>query len=98
MLDHVGIIVPKDKQTEVVDFYLAALKPLGYEKLASFANDMVVGLGTSMPADWWVCCTTDNITGPIHVAFRVEGLCSILSLVTKKTTVGVAVTAANALN
>ncbi|KAJ3493759.1 hypothetical protein NLG97_g4525 [Lecanicillium saksenae] len=45
MFDHVALSVPQDKYRAVVDFYIAALEPLGYEKLISMFEDKLVALG-----------------------------------------------------
>ncbi|EGX89892.1 Glyoxalase/bleomycin resistance protein/dioxygenase [Cordyceps militaris CM01] len=45
MFDHLALSVPQDKYPAVVAFYLAALAPLGYEKLVSLFDDKLVGLG-----------------------------------------------------
>ncbi|KAM3504107.1 hypothetical protein MY10362_003771 [Beauveria mimosiformis] len=45
MFDHVALSVPQDKYPAVVDFYVVALAPLGYEKLISMFDDKLVALG-----------------------------------------------------
>lgn len=56
MLDHLGIAVPTDKYEETVNFYLAALAPLGYERRFNFTEGALVsGLGTEEGrADFWI--------------------------------------------
>ena len=48
-LDHIVIGVTKDQFDSVVSWYLAALAPLGYEKLLDFGE--TVGLGARPKAD-----------------------------------------------
>ncbi|RYP79674.1 hypothetical protein DL769_002831 [Monosporascus sp. CRB-8-3] len=55
-IDHAGVLVPIEKLAEVLTWYLAALKPLGYTKIATFGeNGEVVGLSDNgQRADWWI--------------------------------------------
>ena len=48
-LDHMVITVPKESFNKVVDWYLAALAPLNYEKMFDFGE--TVGLGEKPKAD-----------------------------------------------
>lgn len=67
-VDHVGISVPKDRFKEILDFYLAALAPLGYKVIAQPIPD-VVGLGKDVP-DWWLAAAdAAPARGSLHVAF-----------------------------
>ena len=67
-LDHVGLSVSKDKYKEVLDFYLAALAPLGYKVLAQPVPH-AVGLGKERP-DWWIAgIEGPGVQGSVHVGF-----------------------------
>ncbi|MBU6323394.1 MAG: VOC family protein [Patescibacteria group bacterium] len=66
MLDHIGLHVNDLEKSKA--FYLAALKPLGYEQLHEFAEWNVVGLGADGKADLWL--TGDGAKQAQHVCFR----------------------------
>jgi hypothetical protein len=71
MLDHVGISVPPARLQEVVDWYLAALAPLGYRQLKEFPG-FAIGLGPekySVP--FWISAKGEagQLAGT-HIAFR----------------------------
>jgi hypothetical protein len=80
MLDHLALSVPRDSYQAVLDFYTAALAPLGYEKLVSMFDDKLVGLGSKaspLPnkADFWLSGLAD-FTGEArytHWAFVADG-------------------------
>jgi hypothetical protein len=79
MLDHIGIYVPKARFEEVVQWYLAALAPLGYTKHKEI-SDIAVGLGPgkySVP--FWITAKEEKEITSIHSAFR----CSDRSTVDK---------------
>jgi len=62
MIDHVGITT---RQFEtMLDFYQAALAPLGYGKLAEYEG--VAGLGREV-ADFWIS-RHEQGGGPVHLA------------------------------
>lgn len=80
MLDHLALSVPQDKFDAVVDFYLAALAPLGYEKMISMFDGKLVALGSknsSLPnkADFWLSGMKETtVEGRYaHWAFLAEG-------------------------
>ncbi|KAH6692712.1 glyoxalase/bleomycin resistance protein/dioxygenase [Plectosphaerella plurivora] len=66
-IDHVGILVPRAQYKELLDFYVAALGPLGY-KLQTEPVPGVAGLGKDH-ADWWITATDSPNVGIIHIAF-----------------------------
>lgn len=70
VLSHLGITVPQDKFQETLDFYLAALKPLGYKKMMQPAPG-VVGLGHTMVPDFWISAENQKMPagGASHIAF-----------------------------
>jgi catechol 2,3-dioxygenase-like lactoylglutathione lyase family enzyme len=70
-IDHVGILVPKDRYKELLDFYVAALGPLGY-KLHMEPVPGVAGIGKEHP-DWWITAVESSTVGNIHVAFGTTG-------------------------
>lgn len=81
MLDHLALSVPRDIYQAVLDFYLAALAPLGYEKLVSLFDDRLVGLGSKsspMPnkADFWISGLADFTCEAryTHWAFVADGM------------------------
>jgi len=55
-VDHVSINVAPEKFAVVRDFYLAALKPLGYSIKVNFLDGRVLGFGASKFAgpDFWL--------------------------------------------
>ncbi|KAJ2968029.1 hypothetical protein NQ176_g9378 [Zarea fungicola] len=65
MFDHVALSVPKDKFPAVVDFYAAALAPLGYDQLISMFEGQLVALGDKTSpmdnkADFWLSGMSDT--------------------------------------
>ncbi|KAF2485263.1 glyoxalase family protein [Neohortaea acidophila] len=70
MLDHFLFAVPPEKFQEVVAWYLAALAPLKYEKLADYG--VVVGLGVNGKADLWIHSVSEDSpkTGYFHLGFK----------------------------
>lgn len=80
MFDHVGLSVPKEKFQATVDFYAAALAPLGYEQLISMFEGQLVALGDkSSPmatkADFWLSGMSDTVVDKnyAHWAFVANG-------------------------
>ena len=67
---HVSITVPKAKLDETVEFYEAALKPLGY-KIMMRPAEGVVGLGNSMAPDMWIAVENEKMRagGQAHICF-----------------------------
>lgn len=76
-LHHISLnVVDIDKARE---FYLAALKPLGYKLEMSFQEGKVLGFGIGWSYDFWLAsCDAENAkgenkssepTGPTHIAF-----------------------------
>ncbi len=76
-LHHVSLNVADiDKSRE---FYLAALKPLGYKLAMSFQEGKVLGFGVGWSYDFWMAsCDATNAkgeknspspTGTVHIAF-----------------------------
>ena len=63
-LDHIGFAVPPSKFKQVVDWYLAALAPLGYTKKKDFMDGKVVGLGNGDSADFWLAERPDVLLSP----------------------------------
>jgi hypothetical protein len=77
MFDHVALSVPRDIYPEVVEFYLAALTPLGYEKQISMLDGRLVALGDtqstmSNKADFWLSGMSDY-HAETHWAFVAQG-------------------------
>lgn len=66
MLDHIGLSVQDYEKSKV--FYLAALKPLGYELVMEFGT--AAGLGEGGKPDFWIAA--GDAKQPIHVAFHCE--------------------------
>ncbi|KAM3441540.1 hypothetical protein NHJ13734_002845 [Beauveria thailandica] len=80
MFDHVALSVPQDKYPAVVDFYIAALAPLGYEKLVSMFDDKLVALGDknspmANKADFWLSGMAESVVDKnyAHWAFTADG-------------------------
>ncbi len=80
MFDHVALSVPQDWFHATVDFYVASLAPLGYEKLVSMFEDKLVALGNPnslMPnkTDFWLSGMSESIVHKnyAHWAFAAEG-------------------------
>jgi len=57
-----------------VEFYLAALAPLGYMRLKTFGpNGEVVGQGVDNKPDWWLTATPDAPAKlNLHLAFTAK--------------------------
>jgi hypothetical protein len=65
--------VPAAKHQQCVDWYLAALKPLGYAKLMEFGEKgEVVGIGANNVPDWWIVGSEKGSTVGCHIAFTAE--------------------------
>ncbi|EJP70942.1 glyoxalase/bleomycin resistance protein/dioxygenase [Beauveria bassiana ARSEF 2860] len=86
MFDHVALSVPQDKYPAVVDFYIAALAPLGYEKLISMFDDKLVALGDKNSpmanrADFWLSGMVESAVADkiyAHWAFAADGeICDV---------------------
>lgn len=79
MLDHLALSITADKYQEVLDFYLAALAPLGYEIRHSIHDGKVVGLGCkdapAHEADFWLAgfAQTASEIKYAHWAFKTDG-------------------------
>lgn len=72
-IDHLGITVPPSEHAKVVDFYLAALKPLGYTKMFTYGE--AVGLGVDGMADYWITANPDAPSkSSSHFAFKTSGM------------------------
>lgn len=69
MLDHFGFSVHPSKFEEVVNWYLAALAPIGYTKQMEFPG-RAVGLGASKEhAHFWIGAKEDETSFGFHLAF-----------------------------
>lgn len=74
MIDHTGVNVSNFEQSK--QFYLEALKPLGYELIKEFdgnitGSNSVAGFGVDGKPDFWI--GVGEIQTPrIHIAFRAE--------------------------
>jgi hypothetical protein len=71
MLDHVVISVPEDRFEEVVDWYVAALAPIGYQKFQDFPG-VAVGLGSEKNSTpfWIGVSVKEGGVATTHVAFK----------------------------
>ncbi len=67
MLDHVGLDVRDTKKAK--EFYLAALKPLGYELFMEW--EKWVGFAVNGKPDLWLREGSQTAPG-IHIAFRAD--------------------------
>jgi catechol 2,3-dioxygenase-like lactoylglutathione lyase family enzyme len=67
MLDHIGLDVSDIKKAK--EFFLAALKPLGYELFMEW--EKWVGLAVAGKPDFWLK-EGKHTTPPIHIAFRAD--------------------------
>lgn len=67
MLDHIGLDISDIKKAK--EFFLAALKPLGYELFMEW--EKWVGLAVNGKPDFWLK-EGKQTTPPIHVAFRAD--------------------------
>ncbi|KAJ6790385.1 hypothetical protein PWT90_04223 [Aphanocladium album] len=95
MFDHVALSVPQDKYQAVVDFYLAALAPLGYEKLISMLDDKLVALGDKKSpmenkADFWLSGMNDIAVEKTyaHYAFVADDKSKVEEFYTKALSAG----------
>ena len=68
MLDHIGVSVSALEKTK--EFYLAALKPLGYTLFME--GEKYLGLAVDGKPDLWFHPTTVSINSHTHIALRVE--------------------------
>jgi len=67
MLDHVSLRV--QDLPRALDFYRAALAPIGYQLATEFPG--VAGLGEPGKPDLWITAT-DRAVLPTHIAFRTD--------------------------
>lgn len=67
MLDNIGLGVSDIKKAK--DFYLVALKPLGYEVFMEWGQWL--GFAVNGKPDFWLR-EGDQVTPAIHLAFRAE--------------------------
>ena len=75
MIDHLTIVVADFERSKA--FYLAALKPLGYEtvmeltreQIPSLPVDKTIGIGVGGKPDLWLRPTSDGVV-PTHIALR----------------------------
>src|SRR5664279_263932 len=65
MIDHIG--VRAQDFSKIVDFYQAALAPIGYRILMQFEGN--VGLGAGGKPDLWISQSDRPIT-PTHIAIK----------------------------
>jgi len=73
-VDHTGILCKKSDLDAVRDFYVAALKPLGYEKLVEINDGTVIGMGANGKPDWWIGAVLDHAPNwGSHTAFTAPG-------------------------
>lgn len=79
-IDHTTLFVPEAKFQECLNFYLSALKPLGYEVRHQY-GEFVVGLGSINEdldsykrADFWVFGTKTVPERAAHIAFTSHGM------------------------
>jgi catechol 2,3-dioxygenase-like lactoylglutathione lyase family enzyme len=74
VIDHIGIGVSDYAASK--RFYVAALRPLGFELVMEVPKEYtggrgVGGFGTPPKPEFWISGDTAN-TPPVHVAFRAE--------------------------
>ena len=67
MIDHLTLRVRDYAKSKA--FYLAALKPLGYEQVMEFEG-FGAGLGIGGKPDFWIAPIEDRTYSPLHLAFR----------------------------
>jgi catechol-2,3-dioxygenase len=67
MIDHISLRV--QDFSRAVDFYKAALAPLGYKVLMEFPN--VAGMGANGKADLWIM-QSEQSPSPTHIAINGE--------------------------
>ncbi len=68
MLAHIGFYVNDIEKAKT--FYIAALKPLGYELLREFPEWSVIGFGAGGNADLWI--SQREATHNVHIALNAE--------------------------
>ncbi len=79
-ISHLGINCAASELDEMVAFYLAALKPLGYKEMMR-PHDKAVGLGNGFAPDFWITAVErcDKVSREdrkqlgIHFAFSGKG-------------------------
>ncbi|KAI3559068.1 glyoxalase/bleomycin resistance protein/dioxygenase [Colletotrichum abscissum] len=70
-IDHIGLYVPASIYKETVDWYLAALAPLGFKKFVE-PNEYACGLGVQRPDFWIACHQVDKANIPLHIGFKAD--------------------------
>lgn len=75
-IDHSQIFISSEQAAEVVAWYEAALKPLGYKRIRTVGpNGEAVGFGDDdYRTDWWIIAVPfqPNVKG--HHAFACKGI------------------------
>ena len=66
MIDHMTLRVRDHAKSKA--FYVAALKPLGYEIVMEFEG--FVGMGVKGKPDFWIAPAEDRRYSQLHIAFR----------------------------
>ncbi|KAF2194254.1 glyoxalase/bleomycin resistance protein/dioxygenase [Zopfia rhizophila CBS 207.26] len=72
-VDHFGFAVPPSQFEEIINWYLAALAPIGYAKQMEFPGQ-AVGLGPSKyEPHFWIAAKEDATSGSgFHLAFKAK--------------------------
>ncbi|KAF6801091.1 glyoxalase/bleomycin resistance protein/dioxygenase, partial [Colletotrichum musicola] len=70
-VDHIGLYVPGAIYKEMVDWYLAALAPIGFQKFVE-PNEYACGLGVHRPDFWIAQHAAEKSSIPLHVGFKAE--------------------------
>ncbi|KAL2873822.1 hypothetical protein SGCOL_011051 [Colletotrichum sp. CLE4] len=70
-IDHIGLHVPASIYKETVDWYLAALAPIGFKKFVE-QNEYACGLGVQRPDFWIASHKADKANIPLHIGFKAD--------------------------
>ncbi|KAF3930263.1 hypothetical protein ABW20_dc0106820 [Dactylellina cionopaga] len=68
-ISHFSIPIPAPKWEESKKFYTEALKPIGYNVMATFKDGDVVGMGEQFPDFWFNKVDEASAGGGNHFAF-----------------------------
>jgi Lactoylglutathione lyase and related lyases len=75
MIDHTGLAATNYEKSK--QFYLKALKPLGYQLMMELPKEVtggrgVAGFGVPPKPDFWLAENATSNNPPLHIAFRAD--------------------------
>lgn len=72
-INHIYLRITASRFAAVRNFYIQALKPLGYRELITIDSNSYVGIGTDYPYLFLRALPADHASLPTHIAFDSPG-------------------------